>query len=187
MTTYAIVVLIMVSWLTRNAADHARGTARTRCIASCTPDCATRAGTFVMILSVVSIKLSRRSTKLVSAEDNWWCQLCIYQTYVKWRYPKRRLQVPHLGPYQIGGDMSLCTTLVHCPAQAVENRCYLCHEELWWRFRQISWIRERRVLRLTSITLTKSIISVTLTSRYAQNFFNTIFEPPRNNIGRRDT
>ena len=59
------------SWFTRNAADHARGTAPARCFAPCLLDRAEGAHECVMSLSVVMIKLSRRSTNLEFSEDDW--------------------------------------------------------------------------------------------------------------------
>ncbi len=61
---------MIMSWFTRNTADHARGTAPTRCFAPCPLDRAEGARESVMNLSVVTIKLSRRSTNLEFSEDD---------------------------------------------------------------------------------------------------------------------
>jgi len=61
---------MMMSWFTRNAADHARGTAPNRCFAPCPPDRAEGARESVMNLSVVTVKLSTRSRNLECSEDD---------------------------------------------------------------------------------------------------------------------
>lgn len=71
MTTYSMEAWMGMSWFTRNAADHARGIAPTRCF---TPGPPEGVREFVMKLSVVQIRLSIRSMNLDFSErlrDRW--------------------------------------------------------------------------------------------------------------------
>jgi len=52
---------MVMSWFTRNAADHARGTGTSRRFARCTLDRVDGVGETVMDLSVVAVRLSMRS------------------------------------------------------------------------------------------------------------------------------
>lgn len=68
---------MVMSWFTRNAADHARGTTPSRCAARfsrCTLDRVDRVGESkgesVMKVSVVAIRLSMRSMNLVFSEGD---------------------------------------------------------------------------------------------------------------------
>jgi hypothetical protein len=58
---------MMMSWFTRTAADHARGTAPRRCLVPAREDDAREP---VMNLSVVTTRFSMRSINLGFTEDN---------------------------------------------------------------------------------------------------------------------
>ena len=77
---------MMMSWFTRNAADHARGTAPTRCFATCTP----ARGESVMNLSVVPTRFSTRSVNLGFSEDDQGRQL----NPLKYRMGRKRVYIP---------------------------------------------------------------------------------------------
>lgn len=70
---------MVMSWFTRNAADHARDTAQTRCAARfsrCTLDCCVDSvGEFVIKVSVVATRLSMRSMNLGFSGDDQGRQL----------------------------------------------------------------------------------------------------------------
>ena len=59
---------MMMSWFTRNAADHERGTSPIRRPSPCTRGCVN--GAREMNLSVVATKLSTRSMNLGSSEGD---------------------------------------------------------------------------------------------------------------------
>lgn len=68
---------MVMSWFTRNAADHARGTTPSRCAARfsrCTLDSVDSVGESkgesVMKVSVVAIRLSMRSMYFIFSEDD---------------------------------------------------------------------------------------------------------------------
>ena len=67
-TTYSMEASMMTSWFTRNAAAHARGTAPTRCFDA--PDRVECVRGSTMILSVITIRLSTRSTNLGFSKDD---------------------------------------------------------------------------------------------------------------------
>ena len=102
---------MMMSWFTRNAADHARCTAPSRCFAPYLTDLTARvdgAREPVMNLSVVATRLSMRSMNRGSSEDDQRRQLPPLEVSEgNSIYQKRSPQAHPSVPYEVCGDMSL--------------------------------------------------------------------------------
>ena len=127
---------MMISWFTRNAADHARGTAPTRCFAPRPLDRAEVPREFVIKLSVVTTRLSMRSIYLDFSGDDHGGQLVSLKVWeIKCIYQKQSEQAHLLALYEICGDMILRTT--YAPWPELEIRYWDCRDELDRRPRQI--------------------------------------------------
>src|ERR1700677_4491292 len=129
----------MMSWFTRTAADHERGTAPSRCFPACAP-ARVDPREPVMSLSVVTTRFSMRSLKLAFSANKQGCQLTPPKAREgKSIYQKQSQQALLLALYQICDDMILRTLCVHWREHVgdVEVRQRNCREELGRRPGQI--------------------------------------------------
>jgi hypothetical protein len=143
----------MISWFTRTAADHERGTAPSRCFPACAParvDSRER----VISLSVVTTRLSMRSLNFPFSVNDQGCQLTLIVPDGKSTYQKQSRQERPLALYQTCGGKILRTLCVHWPEHLryIEVRQRTCREELGRQLGQIWLIRESLALKLTSVS-----------------------------------
>jgi hypothetical protein len=130
----------MISWFTRTAADHERGTAPSRCFPACAP-ARVDPREPVMRLSVVMTRFSMRSLNRPFSVDGPGCQLAPPKVREgKSTYQKQSRREYLLVLYRICGDKILRTLCVHWPEHVhddVQMRSRNCREEMGRRPCQI--------------------------------------------------
>ena len=137
-----------MSWFTRTAADHPRGTAPSRCGVPDAPAREDNVREPVINLSVVTTRLSM---DLAFTKDNQGRRLAPLKVRDRQSiYQKQSLQARPLALYEICGDTILRTLRVPC-AELVEVRHCACRDQLWRPGRQIWSIRESLALKHKSV------------------------------------